>query len=63
MFLEVTVVASHKTNVMIILTYVDDCIIFGPSMENIIRFVDSMKNRDKKFVLTDKGYNNKLLGR
>ena len=27
-------------NGMIILTYVDDCIIVGPSMENINRFVD-----------------------
>ena len=42
-------------NGMIILTYVDDCIIVGPSMENINRFVDSMKNGDKNFVLNDKG--------
>ena len=34
-------------NGMIILTYVDDCIIVGPSMENINRFVDSMNNGDK----------------
>ena len=47
---------------MIILTYVDDCIIVGPSMENIDRFVDSMKNRDENFVLTDEGDINKFLG-
>ena len=45
-------------NGMIILTYVDDCIIVGPSMENINRFVNSMKNGDK-----NKGDTNKLLGR
>ena len=47
---------------MIILNYVDDCIIVGPSMENINRFVDSMKNRDKKFVSADEGDINKFLG-
>ena len=47
---------------MIILTYVDDFIIVGPSIGNINRFVDSMKNRDKKFVLTDEGDINKFLG-
>ena len=30
-------------------------------MENINRFVDSMKNGDKNFVLTDEGDINKLL--
>ena len=49
-------------NGMIILTYVDDCIIVGPSMENINRFVDSMKNGDKNFVLTNEGDINKFLG-
>ena len=49
-------------NGMIILTYVDDCIIIGPSMENINRFVDSMKNSDENSVLTDKGDINKFLG-
>ena len=47
---------------MIILTYVDDFIIVGPSMENINIFVDSTKNGDEKFVLTDEGDNNKFLG-
>ena len=49
-------------NGMIILTYVDYCIIVGPSMENINRFVDSMKNEDENFVMTDKGDINKFLG-
>ena len=49
-------------NSMIILTYVDYCIIVGPSMENINRFVDSMKNGDEKFILTDEGDINKFLG-
>ena len=47
---------------MIILTYVDDCIIVGPLMENINRFVDSVKNGDENFVLTDEGDINKFLG-
>ena len=47
---------------MIILTYVDDCIIVGPSMKNINRFVNSMKNGDKNFVLTYEGDINKFLG-
>ena len=46
---------------MIIMTYVDDCIIIGPSMENINRFVDSMKNGNENFVLTNDGGINKFL--
>ena len=49
-------------NEMIMLTYVDDCIIVGPSMGNINRFVDSMKNGDENFVLTNKGDIHKFLG-
>ena len=49
-------------NGMIILTYIDDCIIVGPSMENINRFVDSKKNGNENFVLTDEGDINKFLG-
>ena len=49
-------------NGMIILTYVDDCIIVVPSMENINRFVDSKKNGNENFVLTDEGDINKFLG-
>ena len=44
------------------LTYVDDYITIGPSMENINRFVDSMKNGDENFTLTNEGDINKLLG-
>ena len=47
---------------MIILTYVDDCIIVGPSIGKIICLVDSTKNGDKNLVLTDKGDINKFLG-
>ena len=49
-------------NGMIILTYVDDCIMAGPSMKNINAFVRSMKNGDENFVLTDEGDINKFLG-
>ena len=49
-------------NGMIILTYVDDFIIVGTSIENINRFVNSMKNRDKNSISTDKGDINKFPG-
>ena len=49
-------------NGMIILTYVDDCIIVGPSMENINCFVNSMNNGYGNFILTDEGDINKFLG-
>ena len=49
-------------NGMIILTYVDDCIIVVPSMANIDAFVASMKTGSEKFVLTDEGDINKFLG-
>ena len=39
---------------MIVLTYVDDCIIVGPSMVDIDAFVQSTKNGFEKFLLTDK---------
>ena len=48
--------------VMIILTYVDDCIIVGPSMKEIDGFVASMKYGSENFVLTDEGDINKFLG-
>ena len=47
---------------MVILPYVDDCIIVEETMENINRFVDSMKNGDENFVFTDEGDINKFLG-
>ena len=49
-------------NGMIILTYVDDCIISGPSMDRIYSFVKSMKTGKENFLLTDKGDINKFLG-
>ena len=47
---------------MILLTYVDDCIIFSPSKESIDRLVCSMHDGPKKFKLTDEGNVNKFLG-
>ena len=41
---------------MIVLTFVDDSIIVGPSMVDIDAFIQSMKNGPNKFVWTDKGY-------
>ena len=49
-------------NGMIILTYVDDCIIVGPSMDHIDSLVESMKTGKENFVLTDEGDINKFLG-
>ena len=40
---------------MIILTYVDDCIIVGPSMKDIDGFIAPMKYGSEKFVITDEG--------
>ena len=42
----------HIGNFMIVLTYVDDCIIVVPSKVDIDAFIQSMKNRPEKFVLT-----------
>ena len=49
-------------NGMIILTYVDDCIIIGPSMDKIDAFVRSMQVGPEKFILTDEGNIDKFLG-
>lgn len=49
-------------NGMIILTYVDDCIIVGPSMKDIDSFVTSMKEGTENFILTDEGDIDKFLG-
>ena len=49
-------------NNMIILTYVDDCIIIGPAIKEIDAFVTSMKEGNENFVLTDKGDIDKFLG-
>ena len=47
---------------MIILTYVDNTIIVGPSMDRIDSSVKSMKTGKENFVLKDEGDINKFLG-
>ena len=47
---------------MIVLTYVDDCIIIGYTIEDIDSFVTSMKEGNENFVLTDEGDIDKFLG-
>jgi hypothetical protein len=47
---------------MIVLTYVDDCIIIGTSMESIDAFIRSMQHGKVNFILTDEGDVNKFLG-
>ena len=47
---------------MIIIVYVDDCIIVGKSASEIDSFVESMKNGSEGFILTDEGDINKFLG-
>ena len=45
---------------MIILTYVDDCIIVGPSTKDVDGFVDSMRSASKHSVFIDDGDINKF---
>jgi hypothetical protein len=47
---------------MIVLTYVDDCIIIGDKMKEIDEFVKSMQNGPENFILTDEGDIDKFLG-
>ena len=47
---------------MVLLTYVDDCIIISPSIENIDRLIKSMQQGRENFILTDEGDINKFLG-
>ena len=47
---------------MIVLTYVDDCIIVGNDMKQIDAFVKSMQNGPENFILTDEGDIDKFLG-
>jgi hypothetical protein len=47
---------------MIIITYVDNCIIVSNSVKDINTFVKSMKDGPKGYVLTDKGDIHKFLG-
>ena len=45
---------------MILLTYVDDCIIFSPSKESIDRLIRSMHDGPKNIKLIDEGNMNKF---
>ncbi len=47
---------------MIIITYVDDCIIVSNSMKVINTFVTSMKDGHEEYVLADEEDINKFLG-
>ncbi len=47
---------------MIVLTYVDDCIIIGNSMKKIDAFVESMLKGSENFIITDEADICKLLG-
>ena len=47
---------------MIVLVYVDDCIIVGEDMAEINKFVESMQNGPENFILTDEGDIDKFLG-
>ena len=47
---------------MIVLMYVGDCIIVGPSIVYIDDFVQSMKNGPERFISTDECDLNKFLG-
>ena len=49
-------------NGMIVLIYVDELIILGPSMVDTDAFVQSMKNGPDKFALIDDGDINKFIG-
>ncbi len=47
---------------MVILVYVNDCIIIGKDMGEIDKFVRSMQQRSENFVLTDEGSIDRFLG-
>ena len=47
---------------MVLLTYVDDCIIIGPSKASIDCLITSMQSGPENFKLTDEGDVNKFLG-
>jgi hypothetical protein len=49
----------HKEN-MVLLTYVDDCIIISPLKESIDHLILSMQSGQENFKLTDKGYVNQI---
>jgi hypothetical protein len=52
----------HFKKGMIIITYIDDCIIIRDSMKDINTFVKTMKDGPKGYVLTDEGDIHKFLG-
>jgi hypothetical protein len=47
---------------MVLLTYVDDCIIISPSMASIDCLIASMHTGPENFILTDEGNVNRFLG-
>ena len=47
---------------MVLLTYINDCIIISPSCDSIDRLIPSMQSGLENFKLTDKGVVNKYLG-
>ena len=47
---------------MIILVYVDDCILISDTQATLLQFVDSLKNGIEKFEFTDEGPMDKYLG-
>jgi hypothetical protein len=47
---------------MVLLAYVDSCIIISPSRNSIDRLISSMQSGPENFKLTDKGGVNKYLG-
>ena len=49
-------------NGMVLLTYIDDCILVVTSIVDIDAFIQSMKNGSDEFVLTDEGDIKQFLG-
>jgi hypothetical protein len=47
---------------MIILVYVDDCVLVSNSSDVIKSFIDSLTNGPEQFVFTDEGSMDKYLG-
>jgi hypothetical protein len=52
----------HFKKGMLIITYIDDCIIISNSIKDINTFVKSIKDGPEGYVLTDEGDINKFLG-
>jgi hypothetical protein len=53
----------HEAGHMVmILVYVDDCIIVGQGMANIDKFILFMQNGPKNFILMDEGSIDMFLG-